>query len=69
MTGSRRQPNPCGNMNHRRANAPVGHCPWCGGVVNAAVRTDACTEEHHALGRRRHTVFCVHCGIRLIVTR
>ena len=28
-----RQRNPCPNMNHRRANAPVRHCPNCGGEL------------------------------------
>ncbi len=27
MTERLRQPNPCQNVNHPRANAPVGHCP------------------------------------------
>ena len=30
---------PCPNMNHRRSNAPVRHCPDCGAVVNGQVGT------------------------------
>jgi len=59
----------CDNMNHRRADAPVGHCPQCGGVVNAALRKTSCSEAEHAAARRRQTEFCVHCGAQLIVVR
>jgi len=65
----RRQPNPCENMNHRRTNAPVGHCPQCGGVVNDSVRAAPCSEAQHATARLRHTVFCVNCGVQLIFAR
>lgn len=56
----------CGNLNHRRADAPVAHCPECGGVVNGAVRRRACTEGEHATARRARSAFCVHCGQKLI---
>jgi ribosomal protein S27AE len=56
-------------MNHRRANAPVGHCPQCGGVVNDSVRAAPCSEAQHATARLRHTVFCVNCGVQLIFAR
>ena len=61
-----RQPNPCDNMNHRRTDAPVAHCPECGGVVNAAIGKRSCTEGDHAAGRRRHNVYCTGCGEQLI---
>jgi hypothetical protein len=69
MTGRFRQPNPCQNMNHRRENAPVGHCPQCGGIVNSAIPVTACSEAEHAVARRQRSVFCVHCGLLLITTR
>jgi hypothetical protein len=56
-------------MNHRRSNAPVGHCPKCGGIVNAGFRTHSCSEVEHAAARRRQAVFCVHCGVQLIFNR
>jgi len=69
MTGRLRQANPCQNMNHRRANAPVGHCPQCGGIVNPDIRIAACREAEHAVARRQRSVFCVHCGSQLIAGR
>ncbi|MFN8544666.1 MAG: hypothetical protein U0807_10760 [Candidatus Binatia bacterium] len=63
------KPTPCDNMNHRRAGAPVAHCPQCGGVVNASIRAPRCGEAEHAAARRRQAVFCVHCGAQLIVAR
>jgi hypothetical protein len=56
-------------MNHRRPNAPVGHCPDCGAVVNASIRVGACTDAAHAGARRRQLTYCVDCGTRLIVAR
>ena len=44
---------PCDNRNHYRANAPVGHCPKCGGVVNGALQARSCREDEHATARRR----------------
>jgi hypothetical protein len=61
--------NPCDNMNHRRHNAPVGHCPQCGGIVNARITVGACTESKHAAARRQQSIFCVDCGEQLVVRR
>jgi hypothetical protein len=67
---SRAALNPCDNMNHRRRNAPVSHCPECGGVVNREhVTTERCDEPKHAAARRRQSRFCVDCGTQLIVAR
>ncbi len=63
------RPIACTNMNHRRADAPVSHCPQCGAMVNRAITPPACTEQKHALSRRRQSVFCVDCGAALIVGR
>ena len=60
-------PNMCENMNHRRRDAPVSHCPQCGGVVNAHAAPRACSENKHAAARRRQSIFCVDCGMRLVV--
>lgn len=57
----------CDNMNHRRRDAPVGHCPQCGGVVNARVKSPSCSESKHAAARRRQSIFCVDCGTRLVL--
>jgi hypothetical protein len=62
-------PNLCDNMNHRRSDAPVGHCPQCGDVVNARIRTQPCSEAQHATARRQQSVFCVDCGTQLIFSR
>jgi hypothetical protein len=62
-------PDPCDNMNHRRSDAPVSHCPKCGGVVNAHVPARACSESKHAAARRRQSIFCVDCGKRLVSDR
>jgi len=56
----------CGNLNHRRSDAPVGHCPECGAVVNARVRAPRCTTLQHDTARRERSTFCVHCGVRLV---
>jgi hypothetical protein len=61
--------NACENMNHRRRDAPVSHCPQCGGVVNAQVASPPCSESKHAVARRRQSVFCVDCGKRLVLDR
>jgi len=60
---------PCANLNHRRSHAPVRHCPGCGGVVNAHVSAQCCSEARHATARRERNVFCVDCGLRLIAAR
>lgn len=63
------QSDPCTNLNHRRADAPVGHCPQCGSVVNARIPAQQCSESHHAAARRERAVFCVDCGKQLIFNR
>lgn len=62
----RLEANSCSNLNHRRANAPVGHCPQCGSVVNAHIAPQQCSETHHAAERRDRSAFCVDCGTQLI---
>ena len=69
MMGRFRGPNPCDNLNHRRADPPVSHCPQCGGVVNARIHAQPCNETQHAAARRHQTVFCVDCGAQLIFSR
>ncbi len=59
----------CENMNHRRANSPVSHCPQCGDVVNRQISNPPCSDAKHAASRRQRSAFCVDCGARLIVTR
>ncbi len=61
-----KRPIQCDNMNHRRSDAPVSHCPQCGGVVNERRVGSRCEEVSHALARRRQSTFCVNCGERLI---
>jgi len=56
----------CDNLNHRRAQVPVRHCPSCGVVVNGRLTQRACSESQHAMARRQQSVFCVDCGARLI---
>jgi predicted RNA-binding Zn-ribbon protein involved in translation (DUF1610 family) len=56
----------CGNLNHRRTDAPVRHCPDCGEVVNPAVRVRRCLESRHAERRRSRSNYCVDCGEQLI---
>lgn len=58
---------PCDNMNHRRSDAPVSHCPQCGGVVNPRIAPQACSVEKHATARRRQALYCVDCGTQLAV--
>ena len=60
---------PCANMNHRRRDAPVSHCPQCGGVVNALILTAPCSDDKHSVARRRRSVFCVDCGTQLVTSR
>jgi len=69
MTTAIRRPNPCPNLNHRRSDAPVGHCPQCGDVVNSRFHVTSCSEDQHALARRQQSVFCIDCGTRLIAGR
>jgi hypothetical protein len=56
-------------MNHRRANSPVAYCPQCGGVVNRDIPARTCSLDQHATSRRQGSVFCVECGVQLIVSR
>jgi len=59
------QSSACDNMNHRRSNAPVSHCPKCGGVVNAQIPAKRCSESDHDAVRRDREVFCVDCGTQV----
>jgi hypothetical protein len=63
------QSNPCDNLNHRRANPPIAHCPQCGRVVNERMPTGRCNESDHAAARRSRAAFCVECGTQLIFER
>lgn len=63
-----RQPASCDNMNHRRANAPVAHCPQCGQTVNPAAAGAPCDDAKHAAARRRQSAWCTDCGEKLIAT-
>jgi hypothetical protein len=66
MPTNTRRSNFCDNMNHLRPNAPVVHCPDCGGVVNRNARGKQCDEAKHAASRRQQSTFCVDCGTQLI---
>jgi len=66
MMGQLNRHNACDNLNHRRENASVRHCPKCGGVVNEHVCARRCSEAQHATARRQQSIFCVDCGTRLI---
>jgi ribosomal protein L34E len=69
MTRFARSPIACENLNHRRANSPVPYCPQCGEVVNGDIPLRTCSAEQHAVSRRQGSVFCVACGLQLIVGR
>lgn len=56
----------CKNLNHRRTDAPVGHCPDCGGVVNPSLHRLQCPDIEHDTARRQRSAYCVHCGAQLI---
>ena len=56
---------PCPNLNHRRSDAPVRHCPSCGGVVNAKVSPIRCVTVRHDAQRKDGSAFCIDCGERL----
>lgn len=58
----------CRNLNHARPNAPIGHCPECGKVVNAGRVASGCSDDKHAAARRRQSAYCADCGERLIAT-
>lgn len=66
MTPGTRRPIACENMNHRRRNAPVRHCPLCGEVVNEAVPAAQCDTAEHSAARRKQRRFCIDCGAQLI---
>jgi len=57
----------CPNQNHKRSNAPVRHCPQCGGVVNDGVPAQTCPDARHDEQRRRQSLFCIDCGRQLRV--
>jgi hypothetical protein len=59
----------CGNLNHRRSDAPVGHCPDCGEVVNQRLHASRCTADAHDRARRDRLAFCVYRGEQLIGPR
>ena len=61
-----KQPLACENLNHRRANAPVGHCPQCGTVVNERMRSAGCDDAQHLAARRTFAAYCIRCGKQLI---
>jgi len=58
----------CDNLNHRRSNAPVSHCPSCGSVVNDKLDAVKCTDARHDSARRQQNHFCVDCGKQLVAT-
>lgn len=55
----------CDNLNHRRSDAPVRHCPQCGLVVNERIAPRACDTNQHAQHLRQRAVFCIDCGRQL----
>ena len=55
----------CDNLNHRRTQAPVRFCPQCGGIVNASILKQRCSEAEHDKSRRNYNRFCVDCGVQL----
>ncbi len=57
----------CENYNHGRPNAPVRHCPSCGGVVNQNLPIKKCTQNEHAKTRSERNRFCLDCGEELIM--
>jgi hypothetical protein len=56
----------CDNLNHLRPNAPIRHCPQCGGTVNAGHPASRCEATTHATRRKQQSNFCVDCGAELI---
>lgn len=59
----------CDNLNHRREHVSIRNCPTCGDVVNESVGARQCNDVQHAEARRQQTVFCIHCGTRLVSER
>jgi hypothetical protein len=66
---ARRSVNACESMHHRRRDAPVSHCPQCGGVVNAGLAPTQCDGSKHAVARRQGRTLSVDCGTQLITAR
>ena len=64
-----RRPTLCENMNHRRRDAPVSHCPQCGDVVNPHVPPRPCNESKHSAARLHQSTYCVDCGQQLVFRR
>jgi hypothetical protein len=56
----------CDNLNHLRPNAPIRHCPQCGGVVNATRARPTCDPAAHAARRKQQSNYCIDCGDELI---
>jgi len=67
MMGQLKEPNACDNLNHRRVQVSVRHCPTCGQVVNERVGKRQCSDTQHAAARRQRTAFCTDCGTQLIL--
>ena len=68
MIRANKRVQPCENLNHRRANAPVRHCPQCGGVVNDRMHSGSCDDAQHLAARRTFAAFCIRCGKQLIAS-
>lgn len=66
MTGQLERKNDCDNLNHRRAEVTVRHCPSCGQLLNGGVRAGRCGDTDHATARRQRVAFCCDCGLQLI---
>ena len=66
IVAGRHKPIACVNLNHRRRDAPVRHCPLCGEVVNAEFDIAQCEPEEHRAARRKQTRFCLACGDQLM---
>ena len=56
----------CDNLNHLRPNAPIRHCPQCGGTVNEQRARMQCEATVHATRRKQQSNFCIDCGTELI---
>ena len=50
-------------------NVPVRYCSMCGEVVNESIPEKVCSEDTHAISRRKGTKYCVDCGMQLIKSR
>ncbi len=49
----------CRNMNHRRSDAPVRHCPNCGGTVNMNIPAKKCNDNEYAESRMNKNKYYV----------